>query len=103
VTHDHPGYLLKRVAGAGIDKKRMEDQTRQNSVVVSTSNIPKSYLSVMSIPVATVIVTAALGLGTVMCRFGVGSIVAIAILIVTRWDRKRVRRSGSHVPTPTHD
>ena len=27
MTHDHPGYLLKRVAGAGIDIKRMEDET----------------------------------------------------------------------------
>ena len=65
-----------------------------------------SYLSVRSISIATVMVTAALG--TVTFWFGVERpILPIAILIVTRWwYRKRVGGTGSYVPpraTPTHD
>lgn len=56
----------------------------------------------MNIPMATVIVATALG--AVTFRFWVVSpILAIAVLIVTRWDRKRVRGIGSYVSTPTHD
>ena len=55
-----------------------------------------------SISIATVVVTAALG--TVTFRLGIArTILAIAILMVRRWDRKRVGGAGSHVPTPTHD
>jgi hypothetical protein len=48
-------------------------------------------------------VTAALG--TVTFRFAVERpTLAIAILIVRRWDGKRVGGAGSYVPsTPTHD
>ena len=50
---------------------------------------------------ATVLVTATLG--TVTFRLGVGpSILAIAILMVRRWDRKRVGGAGSHAPTCIH-
>jgi hypothetical protein len=70
--------------------------------VVFTSSIPNSYLSMRSISMATIMVTAALG--TVTLRLGVERpIPAIAILIETRWDRKRVGGAGSHVPAPTHD
>jgi hypothetical protein len=69
--------------------------------VAFTGRIPNSYLSVRSISMATVVVTAALG--TVTFRLGVGRpILAIAILMVRRWDGKRVGGAGSHVPTPTH-
>jgi len=57
--------------------------------VAFTKRIPNSHPSVRSIPIATVMVTAALG--TVTSLFGVERpILAIAILMVTRWDRKRV-------------
>jgi hypothetical protein len=70
--------------------------------VAFTSGIPKFYLSVRSISMATVMVTAALG--TVTFRCGVERpILAIAVLMVRRWDRKRVGGAGSYVPTPTHD
>lgn len=67
-----------------------------------TSSIPNSYPSVRSISMATVTVMAALG--TVTFGFGVAPpILVMAILIVTRWDRKRVGGAGSYIPTPTHD
>jgi hypothetical protein len=70
--------------------------------VVFISSISNSHLSAMNIPMATVIVATALG--AVTFRFWVVSpILAIAVLIVTRWDRKRVRGIGSYVSTPTHD
>lgn len=59
-------------------------------------------MSVRSISMATVMVTATLG--TVTFRFGVvGPTFAIAVLMVRRWDRKRVGRAGSYVPAPTHN
>jgi len=71
--------------------------------VVFPSGVLYPYLSVRSVSIATVMVTAALG--TLTFRFGVERpIVAIAALMVTRWwNRKRVRGAGSYVPTPTHD
>jgi hypothetical protein len=56
----------------------------------------------MSISVTVMI---AVALGAVTFRFAVAPpIPAIAVLLVTRGDRKRVRGTGSYVLfTPTHD
>jgi hypothetical protein len=70
--------------------------------VVFTTSIPNSHLSTMNIPTATVVV--AVALGAVTLRFAVAPPVpTIAVLLVTRGNRKRVWGAGSYVFTPTHD
>lgn len=68
-----------------------------------TSRIPNSHLCPMNIPMASVIVAAALRAMTFRLVV-VPSILTIAVLMVTRWwDRKRVGGTGSYVLAPTHD
>jgi hypothetical protein len=84
---------------AGVDKKKHGRSKLGGWYFISST--PDSHLSAMNIPMATVVATA---LGAVTFRFWVVSpILAIAVLIVTRWDRKWVGGTGSHMLTPTHD